>query len=85
METEEFYFQIARELRLRDIGGIIVVDFIDMLDDCKFFDFLYTSQPFMCLHYLNDSLADRTRIPQQLVLRKVELRKSPPSFSSVQG
>ncbi|KAL0430700.1 UNVERIFIED_CONTAM: Ribonuclease E/G-like protein, chloroplastic [Sesamum radiatum] len=24
---------IARELRLRDIGGIIVVDFIDMLDD----------------------------------------------------
>ena len=29
-------FQIARELRLRDIGGIIVVDFIDMLDDCEF-------------------------------------------------
>ena len=28
-------FQIARELRLRDIGGIIVVDFIDMADDCK--------------------------------------------------
>jgi Ribonuclease G/E len=27
--------QIARELRLRDIGGIIVVDFIDMIDDCK--------------------------------------------------
>lgn len=27
--------QIARELRLRDIGGIIVVDFIDMTDDCK--------------------------------------------------
>ncbi|XP_055962481.1 ribonuclease E/G-like protein, chloroplastic isoform X2 [Mercurialis annua] len=26
--------QIARELRLRDIGGIIVVDFIDMVDDC---------------------------------------------------
>ncbi|KAL8537876.1 hypothetical protein ACS0TY_012851 [Phlomoides rotata] len=25
--------QIARELRLRDIGGIIVVDFIDMLDE----------------------------------------------------
>ncbi|XP_073098580.1 ribonuclease E/G-like protein, chloroplastic isoform X2 [Elaeis guineensis] len=25
--------QIARELRLRDIGGIIVVDFIDMVDD----------------------------------------------------
>ncbi|KAL7113933.1 hypothetical protein ACP275_04G090100 [Erythranthe tilingii] len=25
--------QIARELRLRDVGGIIVVDFIDMLDD----------------------------------------------------
>ncbi|KAJ0711551.1 putative ribonuclease E [Helianthus annuus] len=25
--------QIARELRLRDIGGIIVVDFIDMSDD----------------------------------------------------
>ncbi|XP_073002315.1 ribonuclease E/G-like protein, chloroplastic isoform X3 [Typha latifolia] len=25
--------QIARELRLRDIGGIIVVDFIDMADD----------------------------------------------------
>ncbi|GKE93647.1 nucleic acid-binding, OB-fold protein, partial [Tanacetum coccineum] len=24
---------IARELRLRDIGGIIVVDFIDMVDD----------------------------------------------------
>lgn len=30
------YFQIARELRLRDIGGIIVVDFIDMADECKF-------------------------------------------------
>lgn len=30
------YFQIARELRLRDIGGIIVVDFIDMEDECKF-------------------------------------------------
>jgi hypothetical protein len=29
------FFQIARELRLRDIGGIIVVDFIDMTDDCK--------------------------------------------------
>lgn len=28
--------QIARELRLRDIGGIIVVDFIDMMDDCKY-------------------------------------------------
>lgn len=28
-------FQIARELRLRDIGGIIVVDFIDMADECK--------------------------------------------------
>lgn len=28
--------QIARELRLRDIGGIIVVDFIDMVDECKF-------------------------------------------------
>jgi hypothetical protein len=27
--------QIARELRLRDIGGIIVVDFIDMTDDSK--------------------------------------------------
>ncbi|KAK2988258.1 hypothetical protein RJ640_028642 [Escallonia rubra] len=25
--------QIAREIRLRDIGGIIVVDFIDMVDD----------------------------------------------------
>ncbi|KAK4346982.1 hypothetical protein RND71_033321 [Anisodus tanguticus] len=25
--------QISREIRLRDIGGIIVVDFIDMLDD----------------------------------------------------
>lgn len=25
--------QIAKELRLRDIGGIIVVDFIDMVDD----------------------------------------------------
>eukprot|EP00268_Persea_americana_P014871 TRINITY_DN16702_c0_g1_i1.p1 TRINITY_DN16702_c0_g1~~TRINITY_DN16702_c0_g1_i1.p1 ORF type:complete len:1018 (+),score=222.02 TRINITY_DN16702_c0_g1_i1:163-3216(+) len=25
--------QIARELRLRDVGGIIVVDFIDMVDD----------------------------------------------------
>lgn len=31
----ENYSQIAREIRLRDIGGIIVVDFIDMLDDCK--------------------------------------------------
>lgn len=29
------FFQIARELRLRDIGGIIVVDFIDMADECK--------------------------------------------------
>ncbi|KAL6959885.1 hypothetical protein U1Q18_040034 [Sarracenia purpurea var. burkii] len=27
--------QIARELRLRDIGGIIVVDFIDMVDDAN--------------------------------------------------
>lgn len=27
--------QIARELRLRDIGGIIVVDFIDMMDDAN--------------------------------------------------
>ncbi|GFZ09411.1 RNAse E/G-like protein [Actinidia rufa] len=27
--------QISRELRLRDIGGIIVVDFIDMLDDAN--------------------------------------------------
>ncbi|XP_047314879.1 ribonuclease E/G-like protein, chloroplastic isoform X2 [Impatiens glandulifera] len=27
--------QIARELRLRDVGGIIVVDFIDMLDDAN--------------------------------------------------
>lgn len=32
---ENYVFQIARELRLRDIGGIIVVDFIDMADDCK--------------------------------------------------
>lgn len=31
----KYVFQIARELRLRDIGGIIVVDFIDMADDCK--------------------------------------------------
>ncbi|KAM7520023.1 hypothetical protein LguiB_018985 [Lonicera macranthoides] len=29
----EAHYKIARELRLRDIGGIIVVDFIDMLDD----------------------------------------------------
>ena len=27
--------QIARELRVRDIGGIIVVDFIDMTDEGK--------------------------------------------------
>ncbi|XAR73714.1 Ribonuclease E, partial [Bertholletia excelsa] len=27
--------QIARELRLRDIGGIIVIDFIDMMDDAN--------------------------------------------------
>lgn len=27
--------QIAREIRLRDIGGIIVVDFIDMEDECE--------------------------------------------------
>ncbi|XP_054798087.1 ribonuclease E/G-like protein, chloroplastic isoform X1 [Prosopis cineraria] len=27
--------QIARELRLRDIGGIIVVDFIDMIDEAN--------------------------------------------------
>lgn len=32
--------QIARELRLRDIGGIIIVDFIDMSDDCEY-DFRY--------------------------------------------
>jgi Ribonuclease G/E len=32
--------QIARELRLRDIGGIIVVDFIDMTDDCEY-DHIY--------------------------------------------
>lgn len=32
---ENNVFQIARELRLRDIGGIIVVDFIDMADECK--------------------------------------------------
>ena len=31
-----FVIQIAREIRLRDIGGIIVVDFIDMTDECKF-------------------------------------------------
>lgn len=36
------WMQIARELRLRDIGGIIVVDFIDMTDDCKY-DFGYYS------------------------------------------
>jgi Ribonuclease G/E len=28
-------FQIATELRVRDIGGIIVVDFIDMEDASK--------------------------------------------------
>lgn len=27
------YLQIANEIRLRDIGGIIVIDFIDMDDD----------------------------------------------------
>ena len=27
------YLQIAIEIRLRDIGGIIVIDFIDMDDD----------------------------------------------------
>ncbi|RWW06892.1 hypothetical protein GW17_00029753 [Ensete ventricosum] len=32
--SSSFVF-IARELRLRDIGGIIVVDFIDMVDECK--------------------------------------------------
>ncbi|XP_022135694.1 ribonuclease E/G-like protein, chloroplastic isoform X2 [Momordica charantia] len=30
--------RIARELRLRDIGGIIVVDFIDMVDECTEFE-----------------------------------------------
>uniref|UniRef100_A0A0E0LTS1 CBM20 domain-containing protein n=1 Tax=Oryza punctata TaxID=4537 RepID=A0A0E0LTS1_ORYPU len=30
---EKAILEIARELRLRDIGGIIVVDFIDMTDD----------------------------------------------------
>ncbi|KAK3029145.1 hypothetical protein RJ639_039700 [Escallonia herrerae] len=29
--------QIAREIRLRDIGGIIVVDFIDMVDDFAYY------------------------------------------------
>ncbi|GFQ07296.1 ribonuclease e/g-like protein chloroplastic [Phtheirospermum japonicum] len=32
---EKAILEIARELRLRDIGGIIVVDFIDMLDDAN--------------------------------------------------
>jgi len=36
------WMQIARELRLRDIGGIIVVDFIDMTDDCEY-DFRHYS------------------------------------------
>lgn len=33
--NENSVLQIARELRLRDIGGIIVVDFIDMTDEGK--------------------------------------------------
>lgn len=33
--NENNVLQIARELRLRDIGGIIVVDFIDMTDEGK--------------------------------------------------
>ena len=35
LKENNMFFQIARELRLRDIGGIIVVDFIDMTDDCE--------------------------------------------------
>lgn len=38
LKLEYCSFQIAQELRLRDIGGIIVVDFIDMADDCKYKD-----------------------------------------------
>jgi Ribonuclease G/E len=30
-----FGLKVARELRLRDIGGIIVVDFVGMTDICK--------------------------------------------------
>lgn len=33
--NENSMLQIARELRLRDIGGIIVVDFIGMTDEGK--------------------------------------------------
>jgi Rne/Rng family ribonuclease len=35
--------QIAREIRLRDIGGIIVVDFIDMADECELECHFYSS------------------------------------------
>lgn len=40
--------QIARELRLRDIGGIIVVDFIDMHDDGKLWNPYSSLQPKEC-------------------------------------
>lgn len=33
--NENNVLQIARELRVRDIGGIIVVDFIGMTDEGK--------------------------------------------------
>lgn len=45
----KIWFQIARELRLRDIGGIIVVDFIDMWDDCK--SIIYISFYISFLHF----------------------------------
>lgn len=40
-------FQIARELRLRDIGGIIIVDFIDMADDCELLFCLFIDWNFL--------------------------------------
>ena len=31
--NSEASIEIAKQLRLRDIGGIIIIDYIDMLDD----------------------------------------------------
>lgn len=50
LKENNMFFQIARELRLRDIGGIIVVDFIDMTDDCEFEFSLSLSLSSACTH-----------------------------------
>ena len=50
LKENNMFFQIARELRLRDIGGIIVVDFIDMTDDCELDISLSLSLSFSLVH-----------------------------------